>query len=163
MMFLKGNSDSTLISPLINRTSIFPRLCYKFRYMMFGKGSMSLRFSVKMTSKDAIIPVWIDEDSSKMKWKSGEIPIRSMVPFQVSKVNYTRGHCLIPIISDSHRKISFLGRGEGKKGKGGEERKDCYFLYIFAVEEVDYIPISTCSFFLSLYISQHYTFWAELA
>ena len=91
-MLLKDKSDSTLLSPLINHTSIFPRLCFKFRYMMFGKGLMSLRFSVKTTSKDAIVPVWIDEDNTKMEWKNGEIPIRSMVPFQVSKVNYTRGH-----------------------------------------------------------------------
>ena len=93
-MSIKDKSDSTLLSPLINRTSTYPRLCLKFKYMMFGKGSMSLRFSVKTTSTYSIAPVWIDKDNAKMDWKYAEIPIRSMVPFQVGKMVCTKGHLL---------------------------------------------------------------------
>jgi len=74
----------TLTSPMFNWTSTFPSLCFTFRYMKFGQGTQILEVSIN-TSEEAIVPVWTEKDNTQSEWKYGQVPIRSMAPFQVIK------------------------------------------------------------------------------
>ncbi|KXJ08062.1 hypothetical protein AC249_AIPGENE17212 [Exaiptasia diaphana] len=106
-MFLKNESESTLVSPVnFKKLKQLSSHYFYFTYAFLGKNNKVLKVGVNF-SQEAIVPVWLFKDDIVNQWRTGKIPINSNHPYQVMIVSTYR-YCYISKRSQRYTYVESL-------------------------------------------------------
>ena len=82
MVDTRFNQSAVLVSPPYNRSRDWHSKCLRFRFMLSGPGAKRLTIYQK-TKSYREIPIWISRRDTGQNWIYGQVPLSSVLEFQV--------------------------------------------------------------------------------